>query len=165
MVTVVYICTIGDLSESTGEHKCHRCAVIYLLRRCQRRISQHLYPFRFALCHCCEGLHIVQRRIICFFLASLPPLTLICAPPTPRPSSLLLPLSAWPVVAMPPHHTVIVWSSMATAIRVCRLKGDCLYAICKLLFSHWVKGLLTLNEPKNANNIDTQLSWVIIQYI
>lgn len=62
MVTVVYICTVGDLSESTGEHERHKCAVFYLLSRYQRRISQHLYPFRFALCHCCEGLACILYR-------------------------------------------------------------------------------------------------------
>lgn len=80
------------------------------------------------------------------------------------PSSILLPLplSACPVVAMPPHHTVIIWSLMATMIRVCTVEGDCLYADCKLLLSHWLKWLLPLNELQNANNPDVQMSRLVL---
>lgn len=65
-----------------------------------------------------------HRRIICFFQACPCALALICSL-TLSPS----PVSAWPVVAMPPHHTVIVWSLMAAMIRVHRLLGDLKYGI------------------------------------
>lgn len=110
-----------------------------------------LPSFCAAVCHCCEALVCtLYTGGLCAFPCLSP-----CSHSNLLPGSLPLPfpLSAWPVVAMPPHCTVIVWRLMATMISVCRLQGDCLYADCKLLFSHSLKWLLALNEPKNANNL------------
>lgn len=80
-------------------------------------IFQALWPpFCAAVCHCCDGLVCtLYTGGLCAFPCLSP-----CSHSNLLPDSLPLPLSfsAWPVVAMPPHHTVIVRSLMATMIRV-----------------------------------------------
>lgn len=118
---------------------CDKCRVFfyketYLLVFLRTYFKLFLPSFCAAVCHCCEGLVCtLYTGGLCAFPCLSP-----CSHSNLLPGSLPLPfpLSAWPVVAMPPHHTVIVWSLMATTISVCRLQGDCLYADCKLLFSH-----------------------------
>lgn len=75
-----------------------------------------LPSFCAAVCQGCAGLVCtLYTGGLCAFPCLSP-----CSHSNLLPESLLLPFSAWPVVAMPPHHTVIVWSSMATMIRGCR---------------------------------------------
>lgn len=138
-------------------------------------ISSFLPSFCAAACHCCAGLVCtLYTGGLCAFACLSP-----CSHCNLLPDSLPFPFSARPIVAMPPHHTVIVWSLMATMIRVCRLQGGCLYAGCKLMLSHPVKWLLTLNEQKTycwkeikqkarflqIYNVDTQLRRFVVLYL
>lgn len=96
-----------------------------------------LPSFCAAVCHCCAGLvSPLYTGGLCAFPCLSP-----CSHSNLLPESLLLPFSAWAVVAMPPHHTVIAWSSMATTIRGCR---ETVY----MLDASSVKSLLTINELK-----------------
>lgn len=85
-------------------------------------IFQAFWPF-FLWCYISLlyrlSLHSAHRRIICFFPACPRALSLICSLTPPCRLSLLS-----PVVAMPPHRTVIIWSLIAAMITVRRLQGD-----------------------------------------
>lgn len=143
--------TIPHYATSAEWFFCNVTSFVSLFRD---TFQAFLPSFCAAVCHCCEGLVCtLYTGGLCAFPCLSP-----CSRSNLLPGSLPLPLpfSAWPVVAMPPHHTVIVWSLMATMIRLCRLRGDGLFAGCKLLLpSHSWKWLLTLNERKS----DAERRW------